>query len=256
VRVTHRVSALSYAVVWLDANRRVSDDAPLVQMAVRGFDCQLRSGTLAAVPSDDYADADSARDVLEPGLRAWEAYCEVVHGLPFCFHFAGSSIQTVDEHGVAGTTKVVTQAEFAYAVDGLSVVRDSFPPPSPQVGIEGPVTSQLRARWRAMTEGRESLTACAYWLETKLETAFGPGRKASAKLLGIEFKVLDRLGELSSADDPAHGRKAGQVGRTLTDNELSWLRAVGSILIRRVMEYEASVQNLPVITMTDLSVQL
>jgi hypothetical protein len=251
----HRVSSLSYAVIWLDANRRVGDDAPLVQVAVRGFDCQLLSGTLTAAPRDDYADVDSAKDALEPGLRAWEAYCEIVDGLPFRFRFSGSSIQAMDEHG-PGAAKVVTQADFAYAVEGMAVVRDSYPPPSPLVSIEGPVTSQLRARWRALAEGRESLTACAYWLETKLETAFGPGRKASAKTLGIEFKVLDRLGELSSADDAAHGRKAGQVGRTLTDNELGWLRAVGPVLIRRVLEHEASVQNLPVITMSDLPVQL
>ena len=135
MRVTHRVSALSYVVIWLDANRRVSDDAPLVQVAVRGFDCQLRNGTLAAVPSDDYADVDSAKDALEPGLRAWEAYCEVVHGLPFRFRFAGPSIQTVDEHGVPGTAKVVAQADFAHAVEGMSVVRDSLPPANPQVSI-------------------------------------------------------------------------------------------------------------------------
>jgi hypothetical protein len=257
VRVRSKVASLTYKVTWLDDRRRVSDDAPAIKVHIRGFDCRLAGGTLIAMPGDDYADPDSAKDALEPGLRAWEARSEIINGLPFRFTFAGSSTKTVDEHGNPGPTRVAVMVESACGVDTMYVVRESFPEPDAAISIEGPVTSSLRSRWRSMEAGHEPLASYAYWLLTRIEREFGPRREDAAKKLKVDPKVLSRLGELTSVSDPDHGRKVGAdqaKDRVLTGGEVGWLQAAGKLLIHRVLEHEAGVPNLPLLTMNDLPV--
>lgn len=250
-----RVASLTYTVTWLDDRRRVSDDAPAIQVPIRGFDCRLVGGILTAVPGEEYADADLAKDVLEPGLRAWEAHSEIVEGLPLRFCFSGSSTETVHQHGNPGPNRVAAIMQTAWAVDAASVVRDSFPGPNAAINVEGPVTSSLRSRWRSMEAGHEPLTSCAYWLLTRIVREFGPDHKEAARKLQIHPKVLNRVSELSSVSDPDHGRKVDKregYDRELTGGELGWLRAAGKLLIRRVLEHEAGAGSLPVLTMNDL----
>jgi hypothetical protein len=263
MRVRSRVASLTYTVNWLDDRRRVSDDAPAIQAAIRGFDCRLAGGVLTAVPGNEYADLDSARDSLEPGLRAWEAHSEIVEGLPFRLSFTGSSTEDVDEQGNSGRGRAAAMMESAWAVEAESVVRDSFPGPDTAISVEGVVTSSLRSRWRSMEAGHEPLTACAYWLLTRIEREFGPGREASrndrreavGRKLQVDPEVLHEMGNLTSVSDPDHGRKVGAdqaKDHVLTGGEVGWLQAAGMLLIRRVLEYEAGVASLSLLTMNDL----
>lgn len=255
MRVRSKVASLVYTVTWLDDRRRVSDDAPVIEASIRGFACRLAGGTLTAVPGDEYADPDSARDALEPGLRAWEAHSEIVDGLPFRFRLSGSSTETVDEHGNPGPNRMSVMADFACGVDTMSVVRDSFPGPNTAISVEGPVTASLRSRWRSMEAGSEPLASCAYWLLTRIQREFGPGRREAARSLQVDPKVLDRVGELASVSDPDHGRKVHPdqaKDRPLTGKETGWLQAAAKLLICRVLEHEAGVANLPLLNMNDL----
>jgi hypothetical protein len=253
--VRSKVASLVYRVIWLDDRRRVSDDAPVIEVPIRGFACQLVGGTLTAVPGDEYADPDSARDALEPGLRAWEAHSEIVDGLPFRFRLSGSSTETVDGNGNPGSAQVTVGVDIACGVDTMSVVRDSFPGPNTAISVEGPATASLRSRWRSMEAGSEPLASCSYWLLTRIDREFGPGRKEAARKLQIDLKVLSELGRLTSVSDPDHGRKVGAdhaKDHVLTGSEVAWLQAAGKLLIRRVLEHEAGVANLPLLTMNDL----
>jgi hypothetical protein len=263
VPVRSRVTSLTYTVTWLDDRRRVSDEAPAIQVATRGFDCRLAGGILTAVPGDEYADPDSAKDALEPGLRAWEAHSEIVEDLPFRFSFLGSNTESVDEHGNPGQGRVVVTADVGWAVEAETVVRDSFPGPDAAISVEGLVATSLRSRWRSMEAGHEPLTACAYWLLTRIEREFGPGREASrndrreavSRKLQVDPKVLHEMGNLTSVSDPDNGRKvaADQAkDHVLTGSEVAWLQAAGKLLIRRVLEHEAGVVNLSLLTMNDL----
>lgn len=255
MRVRSRVASLTYMVSWLDDHSRVADEAPAIEASIRGFECRLVGGTLSAVPGDEYADLDSARDALEPGLRAWEAHSEIVDGLPFRFRFYGSNTETVDEHGNPGPNRVAVELEIACGVDTMSAVRDRFPVPNIAITAEGPVTASLRSRWRSMEAGSEPLASCAYWLLTRIEREFGPSRKETARALQVDPKVLNEVGRLTSVSDPDHGRKvnADQAkDHALTESEVEWLRATGKLLIRRVLEHEANVANLQRLTMDDL----
>lgn len=255
MRVRSRVASLVYTVTWLDERCQVSNHAPAIEAPIRGFACRLDGGTLTAVPGDEYADPDSARDALEPGLRAWEAHSEIVDGLPFRFRLSGSSTETVDEHGNPGPNRVAVMADIAFGAETEFVVRDSFPGPNAAISIEGPVTASLRSRWRSTEAGHEPLASCAYWLLTRIEREFGPRRKVAARNLQVDPEVLDKVGELTSASDPDHGRKVHPdqaKDRPLTEKETGWLQAAGRLLIRRVLEHEAGVVSLPLLTMNDL----
>jgi hypothetical protein len=227
----------------------------VIEVPIRGFDCRLAGGTLTAVPGDDYADPDSARDALEPGLRAWEARSEIVDGLPFRFRLYCSSTETVDEHGNPGPNRMTAMVEIACGVDALSVVRDSFPAPDAAISLEGPVTASLRSRWRSMESGHEHLASFAYWLLTRIEREFGPSRKEAAGELQVDVKVLSELGRLTSVSDPDHGRKVGPdqaKDHVLSGSEVEWLQAATRLLIRRVLEHEAGVAAVPLLAMSDL----
>jgi hypothetical protein len=269
MQVRSRVASLTYTVTWLDDRRRVSDDAEAIQVAIRGFDCRLVGGVLTAAPGDEdeYADPDSARDVLEPGLHAWEAHSEIVAGLPFRFSFTGSNSECVDEHGNPGQGRVAVMADVAWAVEAESVARDRFPGPDAAISVQGVVTSSLRSRWRSMEAGHEPLQSCASWLLGRIEREFGPGREVPAwrtrnvrretvgTNLRVDPEVLHKVGDLSSASDPDHGRKVSPdptEDHPLTGSEVGWLHAAGKLLIRRVLEHEAGVATLCLLTMNDL----
>jgi hypothetical protein len=164
---------LTYDVEYLNSALRVSDSVPATQVNLNGFTCELTSKQLTAVPDDEFADVDSARTVLEPALRAWEAKSEIVDGLPFRFKFAGSRMETVGprEPGV-----VHAQASLAIGASitaTATVERSHFPEPDPAITAEGPATAQLRARWRQVQQGKEPFHAAAYWIlraSPKVET--------------------------------------------------------------------------------------
>lgn len=61
-----------------------------------------------------------------------------------------------------------------------------------------------------MEEGKELLTAGAYWLLTQIEKAFGLGTQAAAKTLNLSDNVLRRLRQLATVDDPVLGAQGGQ----------------------------------------------
>lgn len=235
----------------MDDRQRVSDDAAVQRFDLCGFDCELVGGKLRAVPREDYPDADSARAVLEPGLRGWEASSELIDGLPVRWQFSGSMIQAVDSAG--STFAMAEVADSVGLVDEASVLRDAYPLPDPAIGIEGPVTALLRPRWRAMQQGREPLPSCAYFVASTVRSSFGGTRQAVAAWLGKAKGVLVAIEERSSREHPGLGRKADPTNpRVLTSADIDWLRAVLPVLIRRVMEHEAGVPHLPQITMADL----
>ena len=43
-----------------------------------------------------------------------------------------------------------------------------------------------------MEAGHEPLASCAYWLLTRIQREFGPGRKQAARNLQVDPKVLEQ----------------------------------------------------------------
>ena len=87
------------------------------------------------------------------------------------------------------------------------------------------------------------MVGMAYFCLTVVHDAFAPekanSRKLAAKSLGIEFAVLDTLGQLTSSmgDDRTRRKRHGGQRREHTPAERQWIEEVVRRLIRRMAEY-------------------
>lgn len=82
----------------------------------------------------------------------------------------------------------------------------------------------------------------------------GSGRRGAAKRLGIEFAVLNKLGELAATKgDEKTARKVPRTGFTAyTAEEVAWMEATVRSIIRRLGELAAGADLRPTLTIADL----
>jgi hypothetical protein len=195
------------------------------------------------------ADAHSA---LQPALDAWSATSELIDMCPIDFQPSGQVYEQLGPVDPASANAYAGAAHDTLAVlDAAAVARNMLPEPHAGIRHEGPVSAQLRRRWRNVAQGAESPVAVGYFVLTTLELSFG-GRKHAGQLLNISANVLDRLGRISSTYDPVHGRKANKRVGVITEEEVHWIKYACPLIIRRVLEYEAGADISPTITKADL----
>lgn len=244
------VVALYYKFVVEQLGDDFSKASPL-SGSLGEFDFNLSDDVLEVRPRVHFASIDDAKLDLDPYLRSWEQSALVgSHELKISFQYQRAHVvRPVLPPGFASETGTVVGRWRASGVDVL--LHSQYPSPDPNFAVSN-LTDLLTSRYHNYRLGREPLPSFGYWLLTELEQAFGEGsRKKVARELKVEFKVLDKLGQLTSRADPNIGRKAEGDRRPLTLAELAWLDAVAVRLIRRVGEYNAHVP-LTEITLSDL----
>ena len=95
-------------------------------------------------------------------------------------------------------------------------------------------------RYKGFTEGKEPLASMAYYCLTVIESNAG-GRRKAATNLGIEFSVLEKLGELTSTKgDPKEARKKKGPHVGLSTKENTWIIAAAKKIIYRSSEQAAN----------------
>jgi hypothetical protein len=242
------VEALYYNFTSLDEGHDFSQAAAW-QGNLGGFNCHLADGRLEARPQAHYPDAQSARDALEPHLRAWVLWSELKDGIRIEFKAAGARV--VDR--ASGSVTVEGQAALAIATAFHAtgkVNHSSYPPPSPKPLAASTLVEEL-LRWvRDLRERRHPMLVIANLFQTRLLFEYG-GLDRAAAALNVTPRVLRKLGELSAKNDPDERRKvAGPVVR-LTHAERGWILAVLPRLTVQVAEIAAGA-NPPRLTMADL----
>jgi hypothetical protein len=90
----------------------------------------------------------------------------------------------------------------------------------------------------------------AYLVLTRLEFEYG-GRDQAAAALNVSPRVLRKLGELTTRNDPAERRKVKGSVNPLAEPERTWLFAVIPRLVLQVAEIEAG-STPPVLDMAAL----
>ena len=237
--MNRRVKELSYRVIQLSEFSRLQDDAEELHISLNGFDCVVNSQTLTATPTGDYADLADAHSTLQPALDAWSATSELIDMCPLDFEPSG---HVYEQFGPVDPAQSAAYAGVAYAtvavLDVAAVARNKLPEPHAAIRSEDPVTAQLRRRWRNVVHGIESPVAVGYLVLTTIEKRYG-GRRKAAQRLNISAKVFERLGIISSTDDPIRGRKASKRAGVITDDEVHWIKYACPAFMRRVLEYEA-----------------
>ena len=235
----------------------IYENTPTVKVRHNEFECHLNDGVLTCHLREHFPAVKEARRVVENFLRSWEikTALDLGHG-EIQFQFEDSHIidcnppppgspKTVKLSG----TVVLTSSTSAI----LHLIRRKYPDP-PTVFTVTPDVETLWQRYNNYLDGKEQLPAMAYFCLTVVENKAGNDRERAAELFLIQYKILDKLGNLTSNRGNAEtARKFPKKGDLipLSEKENKWIEAVVKILIRRTGEL-ANIQSAQLIIMTDL----
>ena len=127
-----------------------------------------------------------------------------------------------------------------------------YPSPPSNIGLN-PDVELMHKQYMRWSQGREKMSAMAYFCLTILEwNADGNRQKAASKYL-IEKRVLDKIGDLTANKGGSEARKAAGTSTPLSSQEHCFLQRAVQALIRRMAEKQHSPEGqLPVIALTDL----
>ncbi len=249
------VVSLTYSVKTVDG---VTYDAPLpVEFETDDAHFHLADGKLVCHMKVHFSTAAQARSVVDPILRAWELSADLGRGrgeLRFRYEDAELVDRTPPVPGtVRGYVLAAESADLlmATATASLNIIRRTYPAPPGDFRIT-PDVAALWQRLQGYLEGQEPLPTMAYFCLTVLETAAG-GRREAAAMYNIEYQVLSKLGELTSArGDPRTARKMPTPATPpLSGAEAGWIQEALKQLIWRLGD-RCSFLSLPTITMADL----
>jgi hypothetical protein len=240
---------LSYDFVSLDERNDFTAAVPW-SGDLGSFECRLEEGQLLAVPQSHYSGTDSARQELEPHLRAWELAADMVHGLRISFRF--SSARVVDRRPTAGSATLAVEAlDAGAAFDEVKVTigHSAYPAPPARPLVESPLVQALRRLVHDLRAGQRMLVI-ANLLLSGLEWEYR-GKDRAAAAISVAPRILKKLGHLAVKNDPAERRKVEGLVAPLTEAEKHWIRAVLPELVLRTAEAAAGTQG-PMLTMADL----
>ncbi len=122
---------------------------------------------------------------------------------------------------------------------------------------DDPDVLTLYNRFIGYLQNREPLASMANFCLTVLENRSGHrrgARKAAAAKYGVDFKVLDKVGNLTATKGGREGaRKASGIANDLTSQESRFLAAAVKAIILRVAKVAHNpAQNTPKIRLSDL----
>jgi hypothetical protein len=237
--VEPHVESLTYTLA-AGVDTSYAETAPAIEIDHDAFSARLDTEVLTVTPKEHFTSEAEARAVVDPFLRAWEVRAALESGRPeFRFSFSGSV--TMNRAPPAGT-RALAVSDTASVSDSMHahVTRSTYPAP-PKAPFEvSPEVAMLHARWEQYTLRGDTLLAMSYFCLTLIEEAFGGDRSGSAKreyaanALGIDNKVLDKLGELTAKGDPTMARKFSLKYEPLRAEETAWVEPTIRKLILRV----------------------
>lgn len=243
------VEALYYRVK--HANSVDYDKALPLEHVEPQFSIRIEKKLATIVMSNHYSTVESARELIEPFLRAWELESALFSARDkFCFEYKNSDV--IDRNPSKGTINV---APIAIGVSigsvELHVGRSQYPKPPARLTLDSDVELMFEC-YNAFYDGRRTLSDAAYFCLTVLERAAGK-RKFAARYFGIAERVFDTLGRLTGEKGGREARKAKGAGCEFTGAERAWIEAVMKAAICRAAEvaYDSKA-SAPQITMVDL----
>ncbi len=226
---------------------------PLLDFTATSFPSDVELGSfsgrvddekLTVTPREHFASPDDAMAALEPELRAWESYAEIVTGVRFTLGFTGARIIDLDApedaRDESGYGTVRSELRIRYDIRNSP---ETFPSPPSFRFVETDALRRLRRVLRAQREGGYPLMGAAYDICTDLEVRYGQGdRREAARRLNVSRNVLRCLSKLSSSDDVVHRRalKTKPLAGPLSDDEATWVGQILGELVERAARIEAN----------------
>lgn len=250
-------------VEWLLYDLEFGDDAELHNPPPAEFHTPLgrvhiEDGKATIYPADHYPSAASAREVIDPLLRAWEIDYALGGRSTITFRCRDSRLidrnpppPSKDGKRVAVELEGVTiQAKIGKVTPFVRYPITAYPTP-PDLFAYSPDVETLWTRYQGYLKGREPLLSMAYFCYTVLTWSTGGNAVEAARHYQISRPVLSKLSELTSTrTDSGMARKAGE-WLPLSPAEIEWIKRAVKVIIRRVGEV-APDRALDLITMAHL----
>ena len=215
------------------------------------FEFTTEEGKLRAF-TENYHDENSARAVLEPKLRDWEKAL-LLKRIRIIFRFARATVLDKSEEDIRQSVTIsVSPAELVVSPGLVSVLpMQKIPLPSRPMKDSELAQTMVRKLQDLEDSNKQSWCAHAYSILTEIENSCEGGRKGAREKYNICKNVLDKLGELSSQNDPDYNRKTKGNVKRFAPEELDWIKQAAEIVGYRVVEveYGFNLDDLPLITM-------
>lgn len=228
------------------------EKAPPLSYDGPDFSVRVEGGRADVAMRVHCANAEEARRLVEPFLRAWELAAALERN-PGEFELEYENAKVIDRKPPPGYVDHLETA--AFVVTGGSVEfrlnRASYPPPTTSM-LRNSVTDSMFECFCRYREGRRTLADAGYFCLTIAEREAGD-RPSAAQRFAIDIDVLRKIGELTANKGGEDARKAGGANVDYTDREKQWIDAAMKALIRRAAEvaHDAHAER-PVMTMADL----
>lgn len=207
-----------------------------------------------------YADANKAREAIEPFIQRWE-FDAALRGGPNSFSLRFREAEIVDrnpsppELRSRGFGASAVLLELTASASGSVVLCFPHYPSPPERGTLDPdddYVVKMKRRYDKYRLGRTTLPDVAYFCVTVLEDKYGD-LPAAAKACGISKSVLKEVKALSSYKGGEDSRKADGFDVEFTREEKRFLkRALKEIIIRTAQVAADDSQRQPLITMAEL----
>jgi hypothetical protein len=235
----------------------IFEKAEPLKLTIGSFDVELCKGILIVSPQQHFASEESAKTAFQPFLDSWKTIA-FLSPSKFRINFLFEKSEIIDRKPNSGNVSlyvggISTGVSFGKAT--LSRIINKYPAPDDNF-VVSPLIDELVFRLQQYKDGKQTLPQVSYYILEKLEKEFVKikirKRKELSKILIIEFAVLDKIGNFSNKPDAKIGRHAALVEKAITSKELRWLEEAIFKLVKRVGEYYADSENLPLILMSDL----
>lgn len=185
---------------------------------------------------------DEARKLIDPYVKNWEFDASLKHQ-PGYFRLEFDRAEIIDRSPIKGVVvlrllPIKVRAEISSPK--LLVHPPTFPTPPSAIDSDHPDVQTLHQRYKAFCQGKEPLTAFAYFCLTMMESSVRLGkrrRQRAADKYEIDLQVLNEVAKLSSNKGGREARKASASGDPLTQAERQFLKRAVVRLILRVAEY-------------------
>ena len=205
------------------------------------FDVRVKDGHVRFSMNDHFTTERDARDSVDAYIGGWELDAALLRG-PNMFMLRFDRAEIKDRRPTPGykyAQASPVHITISTSEPEVTFLPRTYPLPPPTGLKRSPDVVSMFYRYVGYREGKEPLTALAYFCLTVLEasTEKRRGRRAAAaKRYHISRQVLDRLAELSTTKGGASARKANGVHKDLTQQERQFLEATVKNIIRRAAE--------------------
>ena len=205
------------------------------------FDVRIKDGHVRFSMNDHFTTERDARNAVAAYIRGWELDAALLRG-PNTFMLRFDRPEIEERNPTPGYKYAQARPvhiTITTSEPEVTLLPRTYPPPPPTGLKRSPDVESMFYRYVGYREGKEPLTAMAYFCLTVLEasTEKRRGRRAAAaKRYHISRRVLDRFAELSTTKGGARARKANGVNRDLTQKERQFLEAAVEKIIRRAAE--------------------